>query len=148
MRKKHLILTFVFSLSFFSCGNGEFEQFYANYEDFKKIPNKRLTGWFPEIITRDSYEIKNSSHLDICAFCSIKYRNKKSIDSIFSIYKSVPVSNFKIVLEKYSEKTPEWFPNIDSERKFYNVIKLNNHVWALREKNKKQVFTISLLMNE
>ena len=126
---------------FLSCGNGGLEQYYAEYSDYEKITNKRLTGWFPEIVTRDCYELKSKSYLNICAFTSISYQNSKSLDSIFNSYKSVPLADFKKSIKKYNEKIPNWFVHINSMKSdCYNVIKLNNHVLLLREKN--QVYSI------
>ena len=96
-----------------SCNNNGYEQYYAEYSDFEKITNKRLTGWFPEVITRDSYEIKNTSYLDICAFSSIKYKKSSSLDSIFNSHKPISIEEFKKVIEIYQSKVPEWFVSKD-----------------------------------
>ena len=146
MRKILLILTFIFSLSFFSCGNGEYEQYYANYSDFKKITNKRLTGWFPEIITRDSYEIKNTSYLDICAFSSIKYKKALTLDSIFKSYKPITVQEFEKAVEKHQSKVPEWFVSKDSiNSENYEAIELNDKLFALKKKTENRIYTISAI---
>ena len=57
MKKLFIIISVII---FLSCNNGEYNQYYAEYSDFEKITNERLTGWFPKIITNDSYEIQSS----------------------------------------------------------------------------------------
>lgn len=57
-----------FLLLFSACQ--EYQQHYDNFEDFNKV-NQRNKGWFPPIVSKDAYELFNSSCLDsLCAFGS------------------------------------------------------------------------------
>jgi hypothetical protein len=135
-------ITIVLFLS--SCHNKGYEQFYADYADFEKVKNKRLTGWFPEIITHDSYEIQNTSYLDICAFSSIKYNNNSTADSLLHLYKPISTTEFKKVLEKHQSKVPVWFVSLDSvEDEAYEVVELNKKLYALKKKTENRIYTLS-----
>lgn len=141
MRKIYLIITCIFLLS---CNNNGYEQYYAEYSDFEKVKNKRLTGLFPEIITHDCYEIKNISYLDICIFSSIKYRKSSSLDSIFNSYKSISVEEFKKALDKNQSKIPDWFVSKDSiEIGNYEAVELNKRLFALSKKTENRIYSIS-----
>lgn len=141
MKKLFIIISVII---FLSCNNGEYNQYYAEYSDFEKIRNERLTGWFPKIITNDSYEIQSSSYIDICAFTSVKYKKLSSVDSIFNLYKSISVNDFKIETVKYQSKIPNWFllsDKIDDAN--FEAIELNKSLYALREKKTNRIYSIS-----
>lgn len=142
MRFKYFIIIAAF---FSSCHNNNgYEQFYADYADFEKVKNKRLTAWFPEIITHDSYDIQNTSYLDICAFSSIKYNNNSKADSLLHLYNPIPFTEFKKVLEKYQSKVPVWFVPLDSvEDEAYDVVVLNKKLYALKKKTENRIYTLS-----
>ena len=139
-------LYFIIIAAFFSaCQNNDgYEQFYADYTDFEKVKNKRLTAWFPEIITHDSYEIQNTSYLDICAFSSIKYKNTSSADSLLHLYKQISISEFKKVIEKHQSKVPVWFVPLGSiKAETYEVAELNKKLYALKKKTENRIYTLS-----
>jgi len=127
-----------------SCHNKSYEQFYANYSDFEKVKNKRLTGWFPEIITHDSYDIQNTSYLDICAFSSIKYNYPSSADSLLRLYTPISITTFKKVLKKHQSKVPVWFVPLGSIKdEAYEVVVLNKKLYALKNKTENRIYTLS-----
>lgn len=139
-------LYFIIIAAFFSSchNNNGYEQFYADYTDFEKVKNKRLTGWFPEIITHDSYDIQNTSYLDICAFSSIKYKNRSSADSLLRLYTPISITTFKKVLEKHQSKVPVWFVPMDSVKdEAYEVVDLNKKLYALKKKTENRIYTLS-----
>ncbi|WP_439554654.1 hypothetical protein [Flavobacterium macrobrachii] len=141
MKKLFIIISVIF---FLSCNNGEYYQYYAEYSDFEKITNKRLTGWFPKIITNDSYEIQSSFYLDICAFTSVKYKKLSSVDSIFNLYKSITVNDFKITTAKYQSKIPNWFLPLEKiDDVNFEAVELNKKLFALREKKTNRIYSIS-----
>ena len=139
-----LLYFITIALFLLSCHNKGYEQFYADYTDFEKVKNKRLTGWFPEIITHDSYDIQNTSYLDICAFSSIKYSNPSSADSLLRLYTPISITTFKKVLETYQSKVPVWFLPLDSvEDEAYDVVALNKKLYALKKKTENRIYTLS-----
>lgn len=141
MKKLFIIISVVF---FLSCNNGEYNQYYAEYSDFEKITNKRLTGWFPKIITNDSYEIQSSSYLDICAFTSVKYKKLSSVDSLFNSYKQISINDFKITTAKYQSKIPNWFLPLEKiDDANFEAVELNKKLFALREKKTNRIYSIS-----
>lgn len=73
LKEINLNLTFfgIIVLIFFtSCNNGDYLQEFRNFNEFNKIENPRLTGWFPvELIKSDAQNIKNISYLSTkCVF--------------------------------------------------------------------------------
>ena len=139
-----LLYFITIALFLLSCHNKGYEQFYADYTDFEKVKNKRLTGWFPEIITHDSYDIQNTSYLDICAFSSIKYKNTSSADSLLHLYTPIPITEFKKVLEKYQSKIPVGFVPLGSIKDdAYEVVELNKKLYALKKKTENRIYTLS-----
>ena len=69
-----------------SCNNGDYLQEFENYDEFSKIENPRLTGWFPvELIKSDAQNIKNISYLSTkCVFGVFNYENEELYDSTFN----------------------------------------------------------------
>ena len=67
-----------------SCNNGDYLQKFEHYDEFSKIENPRLTGWFPvELIKSDAHNIKNISYLSTkCVFGVFDYENEELYDSI------------------------------------------------------------------
>ena len=69
-------------LSLAACTD-KYEQEYQTYNDFDKV-NQRNKGWFPDIISTDAYNLKNTSYLDsLCAFGTFSYSDNYFYDSIF-----------------------------------------------------------------
>ena len=71
---------------FSSCNNGDYLQEFRNFNEFNKIENPRLTGWFPiELIKSDAQNIKNISYLSTkCVFGVFDYDNEELYNSIFN----------------------------------------------------------------
>ena len=140
------LLYVIIIVAFFSAcqNNAGYEQFYASYSDFEKVKNKRLSGWFPEVITHESYDIQSNSYLDICAFSSIKYKNTPSADSLFHLYKPISITEFKKTLGKYQSKAPVWFVPLSSlKEEAYEVVELNKKLYALKKKTENRIYTLS-----
>ena len=139
------LLYFIIIVLFLSsCQNKGYDQYYTDYYDFEKVKNKRLSGWFPEIITHDSYDIQNTSYLDICAFSSIKYNKTSTPDSLLHLYNPIPITEFKKVLEKYQSKIPVWFVPLGSiKAEAYEVVELNKKLYALKKKTENRIYTLS-----
>lgn len=139
--RKILYLFVVITLS--ACSDGSFIQNYATISDFNNIKsNKRLSGWFPNIITYECYDLRSTSYLDYCAFSSIKYKNFQVMDSIFNSNEIGSKIEFKNVYNLHIDKIPKWFIKFDKlNNKDLQIIKLNKTLIA-RNKNSKEIFSI------
>ena len=116
-----LTITFfrLLTVFFASCSNG-YEQQYANFTDFNKV-NQKNKGWFPDIITKDVYDLNNVSYLDaLCAFGTFNYLENNFYDSIFKSPSTIRM-DFSLFEEKVNEhknRKPNWFLNSDKISKF------------------------------
>ena len=135
-----LVLTF-----FTSCGNGDYLQEYQNYNEFSKIENPRLTGWFPvELIKSDAYDIKNVSYLSTkCVFGVFNYRNEELYDSLFNTENHIDNTYnqiFQSQITLVKNIAPEWFPGIEYWRTKNMGIILIDNCYALKDSEKKQIY--------
>ena len=136
----------LFVLIFFvSCNNGCYLQEYQDYNEFSKIDNPRLTGWFPiGLIKSDAYNIKNVSYLSTkCVFGIFDYINEKLYDSIFNEEKYIDKAHNKIFQSqiKLVENTiPKWFPKVEYWNKKQDDIILFDNCYVYKDSMRKQIY--------
>lgn len=140
-----LILGILFLIFLTSCNNGEYSQEYKNYNEFKRIDNERLTGWFPvQLIKSDAYNIKNVSYFSTkCVFGILDYENDELYDTIFKQEKYIDKTHNKIFqsqIESVKTINPEWFPKDDYWKKIEDGIILVDNCYAYRDSEKKQIY--------
>ena len=148
LKKNDLNLSFIgilFLMFFTACNNGEYSQEYKNFDEFNKIENPRLTGWFPsELIKSDAQNIKNISYLSTkCVFGIFDYKNEELYDSIFKNEKYIDKTHnkiFKAQIERVKNIIPKWFPKVDYWKTKYNGIILFDNCYAYRDSEKKQIY--------
>lgn len=139
------VLGILFLTFFTSCNNGDYLQEYENYNEFSKIENTRLTGWFPvEIIRKDANNIKNISYLSTkCVFGVFNYENEELYDSIFKVEKHIDKTHYKIFqsqIEIVKNIIPEWFPKVDYWNTKYDGIILFDNCYAYKDSKKKKIY--------
>jgi hypothetical protein len=130
---------------FVSCNNGDYLQEYENYNEFTKIKNPRLTGWFPvELIKSDAENIKNVSYLSTkCVFGVFDYENEELYDSIFSKENHIDKTHNEIFhsqIELVKNIIPEWFPKVDYWKTKENGIILFDKCYAYKDLKRKQIY--------
>lgn len=130
---------------FMSCNNGNYLQEFKNYNQFNKIENPRLKGWFPaELIKPDAKNIKNISDLSTkCIFGVFDYDNEEFYDSIFNDENSIDKTHneiFQKQIESVKSIIPEWFPKIDYWKTKKVGIILFDNCFAYRDLKKKQIY--------
>ena len=136
----------LFVLTFFiSCNNGDYLQEYQNYNEFSKIDNPRLTGWFPvALIKSDAHNIKNVSYLGTkCVFGVFDYKNEQLYDSIFVEQNFIDKTYIKIFLTQLKlvkNNIPKWFPKLEYWNKTQNDIILIDNCYAYKDSIKKQIY--------
>jgi hypothetical protein len=144
--KMTLQLLTVFMLAYFiSCNDGDFLQEYKNYQEFCKIDNPRLTGWFPvALIKSDAYNIKNVSYLKTkCVFGVIHYKNEEPYNLIFNKEKHIDKTHNKIFqsqIKSVKNIIPEWFPKVEYWNKKRNGIILFDNCYAYKDSIRKQIY--------
>jgi len=136
------ILVLIF---FVSCTNGDYLQEFQNYNEFSKIKNKRLTGWFPaELMKSDAQNIKNVSHLSTkCVFGIFNYKNEELYESIFNEKKEIDkVHNeiFQSQIELVKNIIPKWFPKVDYWKTKHKGIILFDNCYAYKDSKKKEIY--------
>ncbi len=142
---RYLILFLITTLIFTSCNGGDYLQEYENYEEFKKIENPRLTGWFPvELIKSDASNIKNVSYLSTkCVFGIFDYKNDKLYDNIFKTENHIG-KKYNLIFQEQIELVksiiPEWFPKIDYWNEKLNGIILFDNCYVYRDLKKKKIY--------
>jgi hypothetical protein len=141
--KKYKLL---FLIIFFTSCSKNYEQYYNNYEDFSK-QNQRNKGWFPDLISKDVFNLKSSSSLDpFHNFGVFEYTNENYYDTIFKKKNGVKISisDFEKIIKNNIESKPNWFLNItDIKNKDLKVVKYENFILAKSNKEKKIYFVLS-----
>ena len=130
---------------FTACNNGDYLQEFENYDEFSKIKNPRLTGWFPvELIKSDAQNIKNISYLSTkCVFGVVDYKDEALYDSIFKKEKHIDKTHnmiFQKQIEIVKNIIPEWFPKVDYWKTKHNGIILFDNCYAYKDSEKKQIY--------
>ncbi|PZD79273.1 hypothetical protein [Mesonia sp. K7] len=130
---------------FTSCNNGYYLQEYNNYNEFSKIENTRLMGWFPvELIKADAYNIKNVSYLGTkCVFGVFDYKDEERYKSIFKADHYIDNTYIKIFhsqIELVKDITPEWFPKSEYWRNKNNGIILFDNCYVIKDSKKKKIY--------
>ena len=119
-------------------------QDYDNFHEFNKV-NQRNKGWFPNIISNDAYDLKNTSYLDsLTAFGTFSYSNSSYYDSIFtdSNTKRIDYSIFEQKVKQYISRKPEWFLNLQNvSKKDYQVVQIERF-FIVREVTDKRVYFV------
>ncbi|MRX69100.1 hypothetical protein SAMN06265349_104215 [Flavobacterium resistens] len=134
------LLKYSLLIAFISCQNKPFEISFDTYNDYKTETNLRLTGWFPNIIKSDSYNLKSGSHLGSCNFVKFNYSNNKTYDSLFLNSTKVPLFSFQQKIKKYDELKPNWFPDYNEiNNTDFEIIKTDRYDIA-RKKSTHEIF--------
>ncbi|MCC7297514.1 MAG: hypothetical protein IT244_04210 [Bacteroidia bacterium] len=138
-------LVFFFLTLFASCNNGAYLQEYQNYQDFDKIKNRRLTGWFPDSLQKqDAYYIKNISYLSTtCVFGVFNYQYEELYDTIFhkeNFIDHTQIKTFKTQIELVKNIIPVWFPPLEYWNEKQNGIILYDNNYAYKDSIKKQIY--------
>lgn len=132
-------------LSLAACTD-KYEQEYQTYNDFDKV-NQRNKGWFPDIISTDAYNLKNTSYLDsLCAFGTFSYSNNYFYDSIFdkTEINKIDFSKFEQKVNEHLKRRPDWFMKIDTiSRMEYQAIQQDRFYIVRNSKVKKVYFILS-----
>ncbi len=128
-----------------SCNNGDYLQEFENYDEFSKVENPRLTGWFPvELIKSDAQNIKNISYLSTkCVFGVFDYENEELYNSIFDKENHIDktyIGIFHSQVELVKDIFPEWFPKIEYWRNINSGIILFDNCYAVKDSNKKKIY--------
>lgn len=128
-----------------SCEGEDYLQEYKNYNEFSKVDNPRLTGWFPvELIKSDATEIKNVSYLSTkCVFGVFEYQNEEFYNSIFEENKYIDKSHAKIFesqIELVKDIIPKWFPNCNYWKTKNNEIIVFDNCYAYKDSEKKKIY--------
>ena len=131
--------------SFMSCNNGDYLQEFQNYNEFRKIDNTRLTGWFPvKLIQSDAHNIKNVSYLSTkCVFGVFDYKNEELYDSIFKDKRYIDKTHNKIFqsqIESVKYIIPKWFPKVDYWNNKHNGIILFDNCYVYKDSKQKQIY--------
>lgn len=132
-------------LSLAACTD-KYEQEYQTYNDFDKV-NQRNKGWFPDIISTDAYNLKNTSYLDsLCAFGTFSYSDNYFYDSIFdkTEINKIDFSKFEQKVNEHLKRRPDWFMKIDTiSRMEYQAIQQDRFYIVRNSKVKKVYFILS-----
>ena len=144
----NIIFVVLLILSFFtSCknGKGDYLQTYEDYNEFNKIHNPRLTGWFPvELIREDAQNLKNISYLSTkCVFGVFDYENEKLYDSIFNkgnYIDETHIKIFKTQIITVKNIIPEWFPKVDYWKTKNKGIILFDNCYVYKDPIEKQIY--------
>jgi hypothetical protein len=128
-----------------SCNNGDYLQEFENYDEFSKIENPRLTGWFPvELIKSDAHNIKNISYLSTkCVFGVFDYENEELYDSIFNKENQIDktyIGIFQSQIKLVENIIPEWFPKVDYWQIKNSGIILFDNCYAYNDLERKQIY--------
>ncbi|MEO8150858.1 MAG: hypothetical protein ABI723_24710 [Bacteroidia bacterium] len=138
--KLFILLTIVF---LDGCSDG-YEQHYDKFSDFNSI-NQRNKGWFPEIISSDAYNIKNTSYPDsLCAFGTFSYSTTAFYDSIFKEpgTKKIDFSLFEQKVNEHIERKPYWFLNPGKISKSeFEAIQIERF-YIVRKMNEKKIYFV------
>jgi len=150
MKLKNINLNFSFFgilvlMFLVSCNNGDYLQEFGNYNEFSKVENPRLTGWFPvELIKSDAKNIKNISYLSTkCLFGIFDYENEELYDSIFNEEKHIDITHneiFQSQIELVKNIIPEWFPKTDYWKSKNSGIILFNNCYAFKDLERKKIY--------
>lgn len=148
LKNINLNLTFfgILVLIFFTaCNNEDYLQEFENYNEFNKIENPRLTGWFPvKLIKSDAQNIKNVSYLSTkCVFGVFDYENEELYDSIFKSENHIDKTHnmiFQSQIELVKNIIPKWFPKVDYWKTKFNGIILIDNCYAYKDSKKKQIY--------
>jgi hypothetical protein len=144
MKRAGLLVILTYFLS--SGCSDSYHQDYDNFNEFNKV-NQRNKGWFPDIISNDAYDLKNTSYLDsLTAFGTFSYSNSKYYDSIFanSNAKKIDFSTFEQKVNRHISRKPEWFLNLENaSNNDYQVIQIERFFIARRVPDKRIYFVLS-----
>ncbi len=145
MKLKILVFVFLSLILFQSCNSGGYTQNYDHYEDFKKIENGRLSGWFPtELIKSDAYNIKNISYLSTkCIFGVFNYENEENYKAIFKKENFIDETHNKIFqsqIDLVKDIYPRWFPTAEYWQTKKNDIILIDNCYAFKDSVNKKIY--------
>ena len=143
--KYPILLLILTSFVVFAC-SVSYHQHYKNFSEFDKA-NQRNKGWFPEFISMDAYDLKNTSYLDsLCAFGTLCYSNSNFYDSIFtnSNANKIDFSMFEQKVKEHIKRKPEWFLNLENtSNNEYQAIQIERFFIARHVRDKKIYFVLS-----
>jgi len=143
---KYTMIFLVFTCLSLAACTDKYEQEYQTYNDFDKV-NQRNKGWFPDIISTDAYNLKNTSYLDsLCAFGTFSYSDNYFYDSIFdkTEINKIDFSKFEQKVNEHLKRRPDWFMKIDTiSRMEYQAIQQDRFYIVRNSKVKKVYFILS-----
>jgi hypothetical protein len=125
-----------------SCSDS-YKQKYSNFKDFNNA-NQRNKSWFPNIITSDSYNLKNVAYLNpLCAFGTFDYSDSNFCDSLFkSSNTRIDFSVFKQKVNENMNRKPDWFLNLNKTyASEFETIQLQ-HFYITRKIKAKKIYFI------
>jgi hypothetical protein len=139
------IIAAIMSLLFLGCSDS-YQQHYDNFSEFNKA-NERNKGWFPDCVSIDAYNLKNTSYLDsLCAFGTFSYSNSNFYDSIFTNPSAdkIDFSKFEQKVRQHINRKPDWFLSLENVFKNeYEAIQIERFSIVRHIRDKKVYFVLS-----
>lgn len=119
-----------------------FDQNYYTFDEYNLRTN-RNKSWFPDLISKDAYEIRSKSYLnELCAFGCFRYRNNEYYDSAFRKGKII---NFTIFTDKVNfnkKHKPDWF-EIPVKKYINNIETMQKErFYIARDKLQKKIYFV------
>jgi hypothetical protein len=130
---------------FVSCNNGDYLQEFRNFNEFNKIENMGLIGWFPfELIKSKAPNLKIISYLGSkCIFGIFNYKKEELYDSIFNKENRIDktyIEIFQSQIELVENIIPEWFSKVNYWKTKNSEIILFIKCYAYNDLKQKQIY--------